>query len=69
MCQVTCHVQKKDQNIYIQEKEVKTAKMFKYPGSLFDANAVAEKDVNNIVNIAWSKWRETTGARGTYQHN
>ena len=28
----------KDQTIYIQEKEVKRVKMFKYLGSLFDAN-------------------------------
>ena len=51
----------KDQTIYIQEKEVKTVKMFKYLGLLFDANGGAEKDVNNRVKIAWSKWRETTG--------
>ena len=51
----------KDQTIYIQEKEVKTVKTFKYLGSLFDANGGAEKDVNNRVKIAWSKWRETTG--------
>ena len=31
------------------------------PGSMFDANGGAEKDVNNRVKIAWSKWRETTG--------
>ena len=37
----------KDQTIYIQEKEVKTVKTFKYLGSLFDANGGAEKDVNN----------------------
>ena len=36
-------------------------KKFKYLGSLFDANGVAEKDVNNRVKIAWSKWKETTG--------
>ena len=28
---------------------------------MFDANGGAEKDVNNRVKIAWSKWRETTG--------
>ena len=28
---------------------------------MFDANGRAEKDVNNRVKIAWSKWRETTG--------
>ena len=47
--------------IYIQEKGVSTVKTFKYLGSMFDANGGAEKDVNNSVNIAWSKWRETTG--------
>ena len=31
-----------------------------YLGSMFDANGGAEKDVNNIEKIAWSKWRETT---------
>ena len=51
----------RDQTIYIQEKEVKTVKMFKYLGSMFDANGGAEKDVNNRVKIAGSKWRETTG--------
>ena len=51
----------RDQTIYVQEKEVKTVKTFKYLGSMFDANGGAEKDVNNRVNIAWSKWRETTG--------
>ena len=51
----------RDQTIYIQEKEVKTVKTFKYLGSMFDANEGAEKDVNNRVNIAWSKWMETTG--------
>ena len=30
----------KDQTIYIQEKEVKTMKMFKHMGSFFDANGV-----------------------------
>ena len=30
-------------------------------GSLFDANAGAEKDVNNRVKIGWPKWRESTG--------
>ena len=44
-------IPRKNQTIYIPEKEVKT---FKYLGSLFDANGGAEKDVNNIVNIAWS---------------
>ena len=34
---------------------------FKYLGSMFDANGVAEKYVNNRVHIAWLKWRETTG--------
>ena len=43
------------QAIYIQEKEVKTVKTFKYLGSMFDANGGAEKDVNNRVMIAWSK--------------
>ena len=51
----------RDQTIYIQEKEVKTVKTFKYLGSMFDANGGAVKDVNNRVKIAWSKWRETTG--------
>ena len=40
---------------------MKTVKTFKYLGSTFDANGGAEKDVNNRVNIAWSKWGETTG--------
>ena len=51
----------KDQTIYIHEQEVKTVKTFKYLGSMFNANGGAEKDVNNRVKIAWSKWRETTG--------
>ena len=51
----------KDQTIYIQEKEVKTVKTFKYLGPMFDANGGAEKDVNNRVKIAWSTWMETTG--------
>ena len=51
----------RDQTIYIQEKEVKTVKTFKYLGSIFDANGGAEKDVNDRVKIAWSKWWETTG--------
>ena len=36
--------------IFIQEKEVKTGKTFKYLGSLFDTKGGAEKDVK----IAWS---------------
>ena len=40
---------------------MKTVKTFKYLGSMFNANGGAEKDVNNRVKIAWSKWRETTG--------
>ena len=40
---------------------MKPVKTFKYLGSVFDANGGAEKDVNNRVKIAWSKWRETTG--------
>ena len=51
----------KDQTIYIQEKEVKTVNTFKCLGSMFYVNGGAAKDVNNRVNIAWSKWRETTG--------
>ena len=51
----------KVQTIYIQENEVKAVKTFNYPGSLFDANGGAEKDVNNRVKIALSKWMETTG--------
>ena len=47
----------RDQTIDIQEKEVKTVKTFKYLGSVFDANEGAEKDVNNRVKIAWSKWK------------
>ena len=39
---------------------MKTMKTFKIIGSLFDANGGAEKDVNNRVKTAWSKWRETT---------
>ena len=50
-----------DTPLYIQEKEVKTVKTFKYLRSMFDVNGGAEKDVNNRVKIAWSKWRETTG--------
>ena len=50
----------RDQTIYIQEKEVKTVKTFKYLCSMFDTNGGAEKDVNNRIKIAWSKWRETT---------
>ena len=38
-----------------------TVNAFKYLGSLLDANGGPEKDVNNRINIAWSKWRETTG--------
>ena len=53
----------RDQTIYIQEKEVKTMKTFKYLGSMFDANGGVEKDVNNRVKIAWLKWRETTGVK------
>ena len=52
---------KKDQTIYIQDKEVKTVKTFKYLGTLFDANGRAEEDANNRISIAWSKWRKTTG--------
>ena len=52
---------RKRPTIYIQEKEVKTVKTFKYLGSMFDVNGGAEKDINNRVKIAWSKWRETTG--------
>ena len=33
----------------------------KYLGSMFNANGGAEKDVNNRVKIAWSKWRELLG--------
>ena len=51
----------KYQIICIQEKEMKTVKTFKYLGSMFDANGGTEKDVNNRIKIAWSKWRETTG--------
>ena len=41
---------------YIQ---VKTVNIFNYLDSLFDGGA--EKDVNNRIKIAWSKWRQTTG--------
>ena len=60
----------RDQTIYIQEKEVKTVKTFKYLGSMFDANGGAEKDVNNRVKIAWSKWKLLGWcATGTYQQS
>ena len=36
-------------------------KTFKFLCALFDANGGAEKYLNNIIQIAWSKWRETTG--------
>ena len=36
-------------------------KMFPSRVSLFDANGEAEKYVNNIIKIAYSKWKETTG--------
>ena len=36
---------RKDQTIYIKEKEVTTVKTFKYLGSLFGANEEAETDV------------------------
>ena len=36
-------------------------KTFKFLGALFDANGGAEKYLNNRIQIAWSKWRETTG--------
>ena len=52
---------RKKPNYLHSGKEVKTVKTFKYLGSMFDANGGAEKDVNNRVKIAWSKWRETTG--------
>ena len=39
----------RDQTIYIQEKEVKTVKTFKYLGSMFEANGGAEKDVLSCV--------------------
>ena len=42
---------KKNQTIYIQEKDVKTVKTLKYLGSLFDANGGAEKGVNNRVKV------------------
>ena len=32
-----------------------------YLGSVYDANGAAQKDVNNRVKIALSKWSETTG--------
>ena len=44
-----------------RKRPVKTVKTFKYLGSMFNANGGAEKDVNNRVKIAWSKWRATTG--------
>ena len=46
----------------IHGKEVKTVKTFNYQGSLFDANEGAEIDVNNRIQIVWSKRRQTTGA-------
>ena len=45
------------QNFFVG-KSVKTVKCL---GSLFDANGGAEKDVNNRMKIACSKWREITG--------
>ena len=51
--------QEKYQTIYIQEKHVKTMKTCK--GSLVDATGGAGKAVNNRIQIAWSKWRETIG--------
>ena len=51
----------RDQTIYNQEKELNTMKMINYLGSMFDGNGGAEKDVNNRVKIAWSKWRNLLG--------
>ena len=47
--------------MYSAEENQSTCHAQKNLGSLFDADGGAEKDVNNRVKIAWSKWRETTG--------
>ena len=55
-----CSEKPKLSSPYIQGIEVETMKTFKSLGSLFDTNGGVEKDVNNRLKIAWSKWRETT---------
>ena len=38
-----------------------TVTPFKYLGSIFDSNLGAERDINNMVKLAWMKWKQLTG--------
>ena len=31
-----------------------------YLGSIFDSNGGAERDINNLVKLAWMKWKQLT---------
>ena len=56
-----CSLPRKIPNYLHLGKRSEDIENVKYLGSLFDANGGAEKDGNNRIKIAWSKWRETTG--------
>ena len=45
--------------MYIQEKAAKKSENVQVSGLMPTEDQ--KKNVNNIINIAWSKWRETTG--------
>ena len=41
--------------------KLNTVTTFKYLGSKFDSNGGAERDINNMVKLAWMKWKQLTG--------
>ena len=47
----------KEENIKLGDGHIQTVKVFKYLGSMFAAEGGSENDVNNIVKVAWAKWR------------
>ena len=50
-----------EENIKLGDGPIQTVKVLKYLGSMFAAEGGSETDVNNIVKVAWAKWREVSG--------
>ena len=51
----------KEENINLGDGPIQTVKVFKYLGSMFAAEGGSDTDVNNIMKVAWAKWREVSG--------
>ena len=49
------------EDIQLGDDKLNTVTTFKYLRSIFDSNGGAERDINNLVKLAWMKWKQLTG--------